>query len=116
MLLLNHLQNQLKLYYPDQAKKHKMLQEELGLTASQIEERQKQKFKAQSSRRASEQQEIINLTSTLLPASFRLKTKNMMANNEREKKGRTHSMTQRISMSSNLESVAIQYMNPSQGI
>lgn len=31
MLLLNHLQNQIKLYYPDQAKKHKWLQEELGL-------------------------------------------------------------------------------------
>ena len=31
MLLLNHLQNQIKLYYPDQVKKHKMLQEELGL-------------------------------------------------------------------------------------
>ena len=45
MLLLNHLQNQLKLYYPDQARKHKLLQEELGLAATQLDDRQKYKNK-----------------------------------------------------------------------
>lgn len=35
MLLLNHLQNQIKMYYPDQAKKNKWLQEELGLLSQE---------------------------------------------------------------------------------
>jgi hypothetical protein len=39
MLLLNHLQNQLKLYYPDQVRKNKLLQEELGLATNLLDDR-----------------------------------------------------------------------------
>ncbi len=44
MLLLNHLQNQIKMYYPEQSiNKNRQLQEELGL--SQYEEKNRLKNK-----------------------------------------------------------------------
>lgn len=47
MLLLNHLQNQIKMYYPDQAKKHKWLQEELGLVEEPGQKKSLYDFKSQ---------------------------------------------------------------------
>lgn len=81
MLLLNHLQNQIKLYYPDQAKKHKWLQEELGLLSNEDPLLIKNKtydltkLTAFQHRRASENSQ---LTATLLPPSLKAKMKNLI--------------------------------------
>lgn len=71
MLLLNHLQNQIKQYYPEQMNKHLALPEEYGLlSVSKKEDNDKQKSgkpvnKKDFQRRQSEQTYQSNLTNSL---------------------------------------------------
>ncbi|CDW78739.1 UNKNOWN [Stylonychia lemnae] len=82
MLLLNHLQNQIKQYYPDQVKNHKWLQEELGLTEDEIVSSTRKNAENRqvdiTQRRLASDQQI------QLPISLKTKMKNLIQTLEKE--------------------------------
>lgn len=99
MLLLNHLQNQIKMYYPDQAKKNKWLQEELGLLSQEDLKNKTYDLSAKhiqgfQFRRSSEDKRPgQQLTATMLPASLKAKMKNLIQTLEREQAALTKKRT-----------------------
>jgi len=83
------------------------------LASAQQEEKLKQRARIPSQRRTSDSQEKVSagFSSTIMAPSLKSKMKTLITNIEKEKKGRTHSMTQKINVSSHLENVATQYLN-----
>eukprot|EP00347_Sterkiella_histriomuscorum_P005548 403356190 len=89
MLLINHLQNQIKQYYPDQIKNYKWLQQELGLSDTQssnlrksIEETNREIAQLSQSYQVGSRKQSDNQIH--LPVSLKAKMKNLIQTLEKE--------------------------------
>ena len=78
------------------------------MASAHYDERLKQRARIPSQRKDSDSQEKVaaGFSSNIMAPSMKSKMKTLITNIEKEKKGRTHSMTQKINVSSHLENVA----------